>query len=213
MSLGRTVLLLCAACAALGAVELPPPAVDLPAPGAGKVAIAVLAGGRFWGVEAVYERLKGVIAVVAGYAGGKAEDAQEVKVTSGRTKHAESVQITYDPSQISYGKLLQVFFAVVHDPTLINRQGPDVGPQYRSAIFYSSDGQKQVAQAYIKQIERAHVFMDPIVTQVSLLTGFFPAEDHNQHFTQRNPNNPYVLQNDVPKLKELEQQFPELLKP
>jgi peptide-methionine (S)-S-oxide reductase len=214
MSFGRALLFLCASCAAnLTAANVPPPVVDLPAPSAGKVATAVLAGGCFWGAEAVFERLKGVIAVVAGYAGGKAEDAHYDKVASGRTKHAESVQIAYDPSQISYGKLLQVFFAVVHDPTLIDRQAQDVGPQYRSVIFYSTDEQKQVAQAYIRQIERAHVFPDPVVTQISLLPGFFPAEDGQQHFVQRNPNNPYVMQNDLPKLQELEQQFPELVKP
>jgi len=205
--------LLLAGCALnLTAANVPPPAVDLPSPGAGKVATAVLAGGCFWGVEAVYERLKGVVAVAAGYAGGKAADAQYEKVETGRTGHAESVQITYDPSQITYGKLLQVFFAVVHDPTELNRQGPDEGPQYRSAIFYSSDAQKKVAQDYIAQIERARVFRQPIATQVSLLPGFFPAEDHHQHFLQRNPGNPYVVVNDLPKLKNLEQQFPELLK-
>jgi peptide-methionine (S)-S-oxide reductase len=164
-------------------------------------------------VEAVYERLKGVVAVVAGYAGGKAADAQYEKVGTGRTGHAESVQITYDPSQISYGKLLQVFFAVAHDPTELNRQGPDEGSQYRSAIFYSSDAQKQVAQAYIAQLQRAKVFHQPIVTQVSLLPGFFPAEEYHQHFLERNPNNPYIVANDLPKLKNLEQQFPGLLKP
>jgi len=203
--------LLCVGC--LTAANVPPPATDLPSPGAGKVATAVLSGGCFWGVEAVYERLKGVIAVVAGYAGGKAEDAHYERVGSGRTKHAESVQITYDPSQISYGKLLQVFFAVVHDPTQIDRQGPDFGPQYRSVIWYSTDGQKQVAQAYITQIARAHVFRDPIATAVSLLPGFFPAEDHHQHYLQHNPNDPYIVQNDMPKLRALEQQFPDLLKP
>jgi peptide-methionine (S)-S-oxide reductase len=196
----------------LSAANVPAPAADLPSPGAGKVATAVLAGGCFWGVEAVYERLQGVIAVVAGYAGGKAADAQYEKVGTGRTGHAESVQITYDPSQISYGKLLQVFFAVVHDPTQLNRQGPDTGAQYRSVIFYSSEAQKKVAQAYIAQIERARVFRDPIMTQVSLLPGFFPAEEHHQHFLQRNPDNPYIVANDLPKLKDLERQFPELLK-
>lgn len=195
------------------AANVPPPAVDLPAPGAGKVATAVLAGGSFWTMEAVFEKLKGVMAVGAGYAGGKAEDAQESRVATGRTKHVECVQITYDPSQISYGKLLQVFFAVAHDPTQIDRQGPDAGPQFRSAIFYSADGQKQVAQAYLKQIERSHVFHAPIQTQVALLTGFFTAEDRNQHYAKRNPNDPYVTQNVVPKLQLLEEQFPNLLQP
>jgi peptide-methionine (S)-S-oxide reductase len=212
MSFGKT--LLWVSCAVnLMAANVPPPATDLPSPGAGKVATAVLFGGCFWGVEAVYERLKGVVAVVAGYAGGKAADAQYEKVGTGRTGHAESVQITYDPSQISYGKLLQVFFAVAHDPTELNRQGPDEGSQYRSAIFYSSDAQKQVAQAYIAQLQRAKVFHQPIVTQVSLLPGFFPAEEYHQHFLERNPNNPYIVANDLPKLKNLEQQFPGLLKP
>src|SRR5664279_2382079 len=142
----------------LAAANVPPPATDLPSPAAGKVATAVLSGGCFWGVEAVFERVKGVINVVAGYAGGKAEEAHYETVGSGRTRHAESVMITYDPSQISYGKLLQVFFAVAHDPTQIDRQGPDFGPQYRSVIFFSTEAQKKVAQAYIRQLERAHVF-------------------------------------------------------
>jgi len=213
MNFGKALLLISAGCAvSLAAVNVPPPAADLPPAGGGKVATAVVSGGCFWGVEAVFEQLQGVTAVVAGYAGGKAEDAHYDRVSSGRTKHAESVQITYDPSQISYGKLLQVFFAVAHDPTQINRQGPDFGLQYRSAIFYSTDGQKQVAQAYIAQIQRAHVFREPISTEVSLLPGFFPAEEHHQHYLQRNPDDPYIVQNDLPKLKALEQQFPDLLK-
>ena len=192
----------------LTAANVPPPATDLPSPGQGKVATAVLSGGCFWGVEAVFERLKGVLNVVAGYAGGKAEEAHYETVGSRRTRHAESVMITYDPSQISYGKLLQVFFAVAHDPTQIDRQGPDFGPQYRSVIFYANDAQKKVAQAYITQIERARVFRDPIATQVSVLPGFFPAEESHQHFLQRNPNNPYIVQNDLPKLKALETAIP-----
>jgi len=209
----RSVLLLAICGATAIAATVPPPSFDLPAPEAGKVATAVLAGGSFWQMEAVFARLNGVIAVVTGYAGGKAEDAQEARVATGRTKHVECVQITYDPSQISYGKLLQVFFAVAHDPTQIDRQGPDAGPQFRSVIFYSIDGQKQVAQAYIRQIEHAHVFSAPIQTQVTLLTGFFTAEDHNQHYAKRNPNDPYVTQNIAPKLQQLEEQFPNLLKP
>ena len=203
-------LLLCASAAV--AADVPPPAVDLPPSAGGKVATVVLAGGQFWGMEAVFERLKGVIAVIAGYAGGKAEDAQETKVVTRRTRHAEAVQITYVPSQISYGKLLQVFFAVAHDPTQVNGQGPDIGAEYRSVIFYSTDGQKQVAQSYIRQLDKAHVFHDAIDTQVSLLPGFYPAEDHHQHYAQHNPNNPYIKQNVEPKLKALEQQFPDLLK-
>ena len=209
----KSALLLAICAASAMAADVPPPAVDLPAPGAGKVATAVLAGGSFRQMEAVVAKLKGVIAVVVGYAGGKAEDAQEARVATGRTKHVECVQITYDPSQISYGKLLQVFFAVAHDPTQIDRQGPDAGPQFRSVIFFSTDGQKQVAQAYIRQIEHAHVFHAPIQTQVALLPGFFRAEDRNQHYARRNPNDPYVTQNVAPKLKLLEEQFPNLLKP
>jgi len=212
MTFRKTLFVLLPAAFQLLAANVPAPAVDLPSPGNGRVATAVLSGGCFWGVEAVFERLKGVVAVVSGYAGGKAADAQYEKVSTGHTGHAESVQITYDPSQISYGKLLQVFFAVAHDPTEYNRQGPDVGSQYRSAIFYSSDAQKKVAQAYIAQIEHAKVFRDPLATQVSLLPGFFPAEEHHQHFLDRNPDNPYIVANDLPKLKALQQQFPDLLK-
>ncbi len=209
----KTSILFAACAAALSAANVPAPKIDLPPPGAGKVATVVLAGGQFWGMEAVFQRLKGVIAVLPGYAGGKAEDAHEDRVVTGKTKHAEAVQITYDPSQISYGKLLQVFFAVAHDPTQIDRQGPDLGAQFRSVIFYSTDGQKQVAQSYIAQINKEHVFHDPIATQVSLLTGFFPAEDHHLRYVQRNPNDPYVVQYDRPKLDALQQQFPDLLKP
>jgi peptide-methionine (S)-S-oxide reductase len=209
----KTALMLAVTAATLFAADVPPPKIDLPAPGAGKVATAVLAGGQFWAMEAIFMRLKGVIAALPGYAGGKAEDAHEDRVVTGKTKHADAVQITYDPSQISYGKLLQVYFAVAHDPTQINRQGPDFGSQFRSVIFYSSDGQKQVAQAYIAQIDKAHVFHDPIATQLSLLTGFFPAEDHHMHYVQHNPNDPDVVQNVRPKLDALQQQFPDLLKP
>ena len=208
----KSLIVLAASATLLAAANVPPPKIDLPAPGGGKVATAVLAGGNFWSMEAVFERLQGVAAVIPGYAGGKAEDAHEDRVVTGKTKHAEAVQIAYDPAQISYGKLLQVFFAVAHDPTQFNRQGPDNGPQFRSMIFYSTDGQKQVAQAYIAQIEKAKVFPDPIVTQVSLLTGFFPAESHHMHYARQNPNDPYVKQNVAPKVQALEQQFPALLK-
>jgi peptide-methionine (S)-S-oxide reductase len=194
------------------AANVPPPAVDLPRPASGKVATAVLAGGCFWGVEGVFEKLNGVIAVVAGFAGGKAEQANYETVSSGRTRHAESVQITYDPAIVSYGKLLQVFFAVAHDPTEVDRQGPDFGPQYRSVIFFANDAQKRVAQQYISQLEHAHVFGNPIATQVTTLTGFFPAEAYHQHYLQQHPNDPYIVANDMPKLKALEEQFPELVK-
>jgi len=213
MNFGKALLLIGAGCAvSLAAVNVPPPAVDLPPAGDGKAATAVVSGGCFWGVEAVFEQLRGVISVVAGYAGGKAADAHYEIVSSGRTKHAESVEIAYDPSQISYGKLLQIFFAVVHDPTEINRQGPDFGPQYRSAIFYATDAQKNVALAYIAQLQQARVFKKPIATEVSLLPGFFPAEEHHQHYLQRNPDDPYIVQNDLPKLRALAEQFSGLLK-
>src|SRR5689334_1575177 len=155
----------------LSAAEFPAPAVDIPAPAAKQTASVVLAGGCFWGVEAVFERLKGVTDAVSGYAGGKKSAAHYEIVSSGSTGHAESVQVTYDPSQISYGKLLEVYFSVAHDPTELNRQGPDYGTQYRSAIFYSNDEQKRVAEAYIKQLNEAKVYSRPIVTQLTPLEG------------------------------------------
>ena len=212
MNLRAVLLLLAASSANLGAADFPPPTVDLPAPGSGHVATAVLAGGCFWGLEAVFEKLKGVLDVTSGYAGGDAADAQYETVGTGRTGHAESVRITYDPSQISYGKLLMVYFAIAHDPTELNRQGPDEGTQYRSAIFYSSEAEKKVAEAYIRQLGAAKTFRHPIVTQVSRLPGFYPAEDYHQDFIARNPNYPYVVYNDLPKIRNLEQRFPELLK-
>jgi peptide-methionine (S)-S-oxide reductase len=187
--------------------DVPAPAIDPPSP----TRTAVLAGGCFWGVEAVFERLKGVTDVVSGYAGGQQPTAQYEMVGTGRTGHAESVQITYDPSQISYGKLLQVFFSVAHDPTQLNRQGPDQGPQYRSAIFYASDEQKRVAEMYIQQLNGAKVFKRPIVTQLTPLQGFYAAEDYHQDYIAHNPANPYVVYNDLPKLAELNKKFPDLV--
>jgi len=196
------------------AAEFPPPATDIPATSAAKQkATAVLAGGCFWGVEAVFERLKGVSDVVSGYAGGSRITAQYEIVSSGATSHAESVKITFDPSQISYGRLLQIYFAVAHDPTTLNRQGPDSGTQYRSAIFYATDDQKRVAEAYVDQLNKSKVFSRPIVTQVVPLKGFYDAEDYHQHYIDHHPNDPYVVYNDLPKIKHLQQQFPELLKP
>lgn len=194
------------------AAEFPAPSVDIPAPATRQKATAVLAGGCFWGVEAVFERLKGVSEVVSGFAGGSRLTAHYEIVGTGVTGHAESVKISYDPSQISYGRLLEVYFSVAHDPTELNRQGPDEGTQYRSAIFYSNDEQKRVAEAYIQQLNQAKVFPHPIVTQVVPLKGFYDAEEYHQHFLDRNPNNPYIVYNDLPKLKRLQQQFPELLK-
>jgi peptide-methionine (S)-S-oxide reductase len=194
----------------LSAGEFPAPAVDPPV--SNHTATAVFAGGCFWGVEAVFERLNGVTNAVSGFAGGAAYTAHYEVVSSGITGHAESVQVTYDPSKISYGKLLEVFFAVAHDPTELNRQGPDVGSQYRSAIFYSDPQQKRIAEAYIHQLEAAKIFPQPIVTKLTPLNGFYAAEGYHQHYYDHNPNNPYIVYNDVPKVKHLEQQFPQLLK-
>ncbi|HTC87656.1 MAG TPA: peptide-methionine (S)-S-oxide reductase MsrA [Bryobacteraceae bacterium] len=195
----------------LSAATFPAPAVDQPA-STTHSATAVFAGGCFWGVEAVFDRLNGVTNAVSGFAGGNAATAHYEIVSSGTTGHAESVQVTYDPSKISYGKLLEVFFSVAHDPTELNRQGPDEGTQYRSAIFYSDPEQKRVAEAYIQQLNAAKIFHGKIVTQVTPLKGFFAAEEYHQHFLDRNPNNPYIVYNDIPKVKHLQQEFPDLLK-
>ena len=172
----------------------------------------VLAGGWFWGMEAVFESLKGVSSAVSGYSGGAADTAHYEMVSTGDTGHAESVDVTYDPSQITFEQLLQVYFLVAHDPTELNRQGPDEGTQYRSAIFYATDAQKQAALAYIKQLQDDKTFSAPIVTQVVPLKAFYPAEAYHQHFVQRNPDYPYVVFNDLPKLKHLREQFPSLVK-
>lgn len=172
---------------------------------------AVLAGGCFWGVEAVFERLKGVGSVVSGFAGGSRSTAHYAIVSMGVTSHAESVQISFDPSQISFGTLLKVFFAVAHDPTELNRQGPDQGAQYRSSIFYADAEQKKVAEAYIRQLADAKVFRRRIVTTVVPLEGFYPAEAYHQGFLDRHPTNPYIVYNDLPKLERLKAEFPELL--
>jgi peptide-methionine (S)-S-oxide reductase len=190
---------------------LPNPAIDMPTAAKGEQTL-VLAGGCFWGVEAVFEHLKGVSQVVSGFSGGSAETAHYQAVSFGQTGHAEAVQITYDPAQISYGQLLKVYFAVAHDPTQLNRQGPDVGSQYRSAIFFANDQQKQVAQAYIEQLNQAQSFRQPIVTQLAPLDKFYAAEDYHQNFITRNPNYPYVVVHDLPKLAQLKSQFGNLYK-
>lgn len=172
----------------------------------------VLAGGCFWGVEGVFERVKGVKEAVSGYAGGKAGTAQYETVSTGQTGHAESVKVTYDPSKITLGQLLKVYFAVAHDPTELNRQGPDSGTQYRSAIFYTNAEQKRIAEAYIAQLDQAKAFHSKIVTQVVPLPAFYMAEEHHQKFLDRNPNYPYIVYNDIPKIKALEKQFPQLCK-
>jgi len=174
---------------------------------------AVLAGGCFWGVDAVFKHVKGVKSVVAGYSGGSATSAQYEVVSAGRTGHSESVKITYDPSRISYSSLLRIFFSVAHDPTQLNRQGPDSGTQYRSVIFYSNEDQKQIALAYIEQLNKARVFRKPIVTQVVPLQAFYPAEGYHQNFLALHPNNPYIVNNDLPKLQKLQKQFPALCRP
>lgn len=198
--------------AGASATRIPDPLVDLPPASAGGTETAVLAGGCFWGVEAVFESLAGVADVISGYAGGSKESARYERVASGRSGHAESVSITYDPSAISYGKLLKVFFAVAHDPTEVNRQGPDEGPQYRSAIFYASAGQQKVAEAYIRQLDQAGVFRRKIATTLEPLDGFYPAEREHQNFLVRNRTHPYIVYNDLPKLDALRRDFPELLK-
>ncbi|HUB31338.1 MAG TPA: peptide-methionine (S)-S-oxide reductase MsrA [Terracidiphilus sp.] len=171
---------------------------------------AVFAGGCFWGTQSVFERVKGVIDTTVGYSGGAKETATYDQVTTETTGHAESVRIDYDPSKITYGQLLRVFFSVAHDPTQLNRQGPDVGPSYRSVIFYANDDQKRVTDAYIAQLNAAHVFARPIVTQVVPLKGFYDAEHYHQHYADLNPDNPYILVCDRPKIAALRQQFPEL---
>jgi peptide-methionine (S)-S-oxide reductase len=169
---------------------------------------AVFAGGCFWGVEAVFEHVKGVKSAVSGYAGGTVANPSYEMVSSGDTGHAESVQVIYDPSQVSYGKLLQVFFSVAHDPTQLNRQGPDHGTQYRSAIFYNTPQQQRVAEAYIKQLTAAKTFSRPIVTQVSKLSAFYPAEAYHQDYLAHHPNQLYIVINDQPKVAALKKQFP-----
>jgi peptide-methionine (S)-S-oxide reductase len=173
---------------------------------------AVFAGGCFWGVEAVFEHLKGVSEVVSGYSGGKATTASYETVSTGQTEHAESVKITYDPSQISYDQLLKVFFQVAHDPTQLNRQGPDSGTQYRSVIFFANKEQQRAGQAYIDQLSKTNQFRQPIVTQLTPLSSFYAAEEHHQDFIARNPYYPYVVVNDLPKLQNLKEQFAVLYK-
>jgi len=190
-------------------VIIAPPAVDNPK-AAGPTQTAVLAGGCFWGVQGVFEHVRGVKKVVAGYAGGDRSTAQYETVSSGGTGHAESVKITFDPAAISYGQILQIAFSVVHDPTQLNRQGPDVGTQYRSAIFYADDNQKRIAQSYISQLDQAHAFARPIATRVDPLTGFYAAEDYHQDYLIHNPTQPYIAIYDIPKIENFRRTFPEL---
>jgi peptide-methionine (S)-S-oxide reductase len=195
--------------AAEGAHALPAPAVDAP-PGQANSAVVVLAGGCFWGVQGVFQHVKGVTGAVSGYAGGDRKTAEYETVSTGRTGHAESVQVSFDPRQISYGRLLQIFFSVVHDPTQLNRQGPDTGTQYRSAIFPTSAGQADVAKAYIAQLDQAHAFKKAIVTRIEPDRPFYPAENYHQDFLTRNPRHPYIAINDLPKIEDLKRVFPDL---
>jgi len=194
---------------AIAGSPLPAPAVDIPAASVQGPQTAVFAGGCFWGVEAVFRHVKGVSKAVSGYAGGNFKTADYERVSTGSTGHAESVEVTYDPAQVSYGELLRIFFSVAHDPTQLNRQGPDYGTQYRSAIFFVNDDQKRVAQAYIAQLGQARAYSSPIVTQLVALPAFYPAEAYHQNYLALHPTQPYIVYNDLPKLAQLKQQFPE----
>ena len=198
--------------AAEAPVAIPAAGYDVPkAPG--PLQTAVLSGGCFWGVQGVFEHLIGVRQVLSGYAGGAKNTASYEVVSSGSTGHAESVQITYDPQQVTYGQILQVYFSVAHNPTQLNRQGPDVGTQYRSAIFYANEEQKKVAAAYIAQLAKTAVFGAPIVTQLTPLQGFYPAEGYHQDYLLLNPTNPYIVYNDLPKIRNFQRLLPVLYQP
>jgi peptide-methionine (S)-S-oxide reductase len=190
--------------------SFPDPTVDAPKAPTPAKATAVFAGGCFWGVDAVFKHVKGVTSVTSGYSGGAAATAHYEIVGSGQTGHAEAVEVNYDPTQITYGQLLRVFFSVAHDPTQLNRQGPDVGTQYRSAIFYANPEQQRIGQAYIAQLDSAKVFSKPIVTEVATLKAFYPAEGYHQNYLALHPGNPYIVYNDLPKLAALKSQYPEL---
>jgi peptide-methionine (S)-S-oxide reductase len=192
------------------AVTVPPPAAEAPTQGSG-LETAVLAGGCFWGIQAVFQHTKGVTNAVSGYAGGAEKDADYQTVSAGRTGHAEAVQVTFDPKQISYGKLLQIFFSVAHDPTQLNRQGPDTGPQYRSEIFPQSEAQAKVAKAYIAQLDAAKAWKRPIVTKTGTMKAtFFPAEAYHQDYAIKHPYQPYIAFNDAPKVENLKKTFPDV---
>jgi peptide-methionine (S)-S-oxide reductase len=209
-----TLMMIPLACLSARFVNAAEQAVVVPAPALDETAntglqTVVLAGGCFWGVQGVYQHTKGVTQAVSGYAGGQKDTAHYEMVGTGRTGHAESVSVTFDPQQISYGKILQIYFSIAHNPTELNRQGPDFGTQYRSAIFYANDEQKSVAAAYIAQLQQAHVFSAPIVTKLEPLSGFYPAEDYHQDFLVLHPSYPYIAFNDLPKIDELKRLFPD----
>ena len=199
------------ACTRTQAATLPVPAATMDAPLAGEPGKAsiVFSGGCFWGVQAVFQHVKGVVSATSGYAGGQADTAHYERVSEGDTGHAESVQVIYDPSRISLGQLLRVFFSVAHDPTQLNRQGPDSGTQYRSAIWFSNAGQQKIAAAYIQQLDAAKAFDAPIVTQLNPLPAFYPAEHYHQDYLRLHPDQLYIVINDLPKLRQLQKQFPQ----
>jgi peptide-methionine (S)-S-oxide reductase len=192
------------------AMVLPDPSVDAPLAKAPGQETAVIAGGCFWGIQAVFQHVKGVSTAVSGYSGGAASTARYEVVSRGTTGHAESVKITFDPSQISYGQLLKIFFSVAHDPTQLNRQGPDYGTQYRSVIFHNGDQQKRIAEAYVAQLQQARIFPRSIVTAVVPLKAFYPAEAYHQDYARLHPSDPYIVIHDAPKVEHLKQQFPNL---
>lgn len=211
--IGAGRLLMAPAALAEAATVLPGPAVDQPAAEASGLQTAVLAGGCFWGVQAVFQHTKGVTKAVSGYAGGTKESANYEAVSSGRTGHAESVEVTFDPSVISYGTILQIYFSVAHDPTELDRQGPDEGPQYRSEVFAKDETQKKIAAAYIAQLDHAGAFKQPIATKVGALAAFYPAEGYHQDYATLHPSNLYIVYNDLPKIENLKRLFPDRYRP
>lgn len=210
--LAFAICVLCAGCNAQTHARIPAPKDDVMLASKPSRETAVFAGGCFWGTQSVFERVKGVLDTTAGYSGGSAATATYDQVGQENTGHAESVKVVYDPSKITYGRLLQIFFSVVHDPTQLNRQGPDIGTSYRSVIFYSNEEQHRISAAYIAQLDEAKVFPRPIVTQVVPLKGFYDAESYHQDYALNHPDNPYILVCDRPKIEALKQQFPELFK-
>jgi len=205
-----TVLAVAISCRAGSGTAVPAPTVDQPKAASPAKQTAVIAGGCFWGIQAVFQHVKGVISATSGYSGGSVNHPDYEMVSGGRTGHAESVKIVYDPSKVTYGELLRVFFSVAHDPTELNRQGPDEGTQYRSIIFYGDDEQKKIADAYIAQLDQAHVYSQKIVTQVVPFQAFYPAEAYHQNYAIQHPNDPYIMYNDAPKVADLHKEFPEL---
>jgi peptide-methionine (S)-S-oxide reductase len=194
-------------------MPFPAPAIDAPLAVAKSQQTAVLAGGCFWGIQGVFEHVKGVSAVTSGYAGGHVKSPSYESVSLGVTGHAETVSISFDPSQVTYGQLLMIYFSVAHDPTQWNRQGPDTGSQYRSVIFFTNEEQKRIAEAYIAQLDGAKVYSRPLVTKVEPFQTFYPAEDYHQDYLKNNPSNPYIVYNDLPKLESLKRVFPALYRP